>query len=227
MTLCGSTNPSVELKLPPRMSSARKCGMRREHLGGREQFHRLHPARHLQLVIGAQIIQVLLARRHEQVALRTIAAGAARGLLEAGKKIERIERQANVDFGGELRAHASHALARGAAAQMRLALQHQDVRASGLGKMIGDACAHNSPAYNHHIGCLRHGAASTSRNRTGRARGHLSPPGAETLPPQARGLPQRAFGPGAGFSPPVIPAGDRYNSRGQRPRKTHPQKVRP
>ena len=112
---------------------------------------------------------MLFAGRHEQVALRTIAAGAARGLLEARKKIESVERQANVDLGGELRAHAAHALARGAAAQVRLALQHQDVRASGLGKMVGDARAHNPSAHNHHIGCFRHGAASTREIRTGRA----------------------------------------------------------
>ena len=88
ITLFGSTNPSVGLKLPPRMSSARRMRHAAQNLSGRKQFHRLYATRHLQLVIGPQVGQVLLTGSHEQVALRTIAAGAAGGLLEAGKKVE-------------------------------------------------------------------------------------------------------------------------------------------
>ena len=118
---------------------------------GLKQFGVHQPQRHLALVVGAQGVEVPWFGGHKQIALAAITRRMARHLLEILKKRNRVERHAYVRFGGELGAHAAHALARRAFSGVRFALQDHDVAAAALGQMPGNTASHDPRPNDDHV----------------------------------------------------------------------------
>ncbi len=100
----------------------------------------------LQRLIGAQVVEVLLRRRDEHVALRAIASGLAESFVELRVEGNRIQRHLDVGCGGELGAHAAHGFAGGAFALVGFAFDDENVAGTGLGEMPGDAGADDASA---------------------------------------------------------------------------------
>ena len=100
----------------------------------------------LQCLIRAQVVEVLLRRRDEHVALRAVAAGLAESFVERRIEGNRVQRHLDVRRGGELGAHSAHALAGGAFALVGFALDDEHVAGSGFGEVPGDAGANDASA---------------------------------------------------------------------------------
>jgi hypothetical protein len=93
----------------------------------------------LAVLVGAKVAEMGLGGGEEKVALGTIAGGLAEAFVERGVEGDGVERHANVDFGGELRTHATHALSGGTLALVGFSFDDEDVVASGLSEVISDA----------------------------------------------------------------------------------------
>jgi hypothetical protein len=94
-----------------------------------------------------------LLGRHKQVAVRTIAYVLSGIFLKLLEEVYRVNGHSNVDFGGELGADSTCALAGRAESLMSFALDDQDVSASGFGKMVGDARPDDSASNYHDVWC--------------------------------------------------------------------------
>src|ERR1043165_5477443 len=95
---------------------------------------------------------------YEEITVRAIVSRITRSFFEAREEVYRVKRHLYVDGRGKLRAHASHALARGALALVRLALKHKHIAAACLRQMIGNARAHYAAAYDDHVRSFSHRA---------------------------------------------------------------------
>src|ERR1035437_11103813 len=71
--------------------------------------------------------------------------------LEIRIERDRVEGHADIDGGGELRSHSSHALAGRSLTLMRLAFDNQDISAPSLRKVISGAGTHNAAANDHNV----------------------------------------------------------------------------
>src|SRR3989442_9878569 len=89
---------------------------------------------------------MIFVRRAEKISMRSIIRRVAHHVIEPRKEVDRILRHLDIDPRRELRAHTAHALPGRAFALMRLALQHQNIRATGLREVISDARANDAAA---------------------------------------------------------------------------------
>src|SRR5260370_17165225 len=96
--------------------------------------------------VSPQIVYMPLIGGHEQVAVGLVSGRIAGSLFESIQERNRIERHLDIDVGGELRAHAAHALAGGSQAFPCFALDHQHVLHAGFGEMESDAGTDAPPA---------------------------------------------------------------------------------
>src|SRR6185436_11903968 len=75
---------------------------------------------------------------------------------------DRLNREADVRFVGELVADAAGVAARGPGGEQLLALDEDDVRDAAPSQVIGDARAHAPAANDHHVSGALHGAYCSS-----------------------------------------------------------------
>jgi hypothetical protein len=123
---------------------------------GLKPLNALQSERLLPGEVGPQIIYVRLGGRHEQVAVRLVSGRVAGGLLKPVQEGDGVQRHLDIDVGGELRAHAAHALAGRPEALACLALDHEHVLHPSLGEMKGDAGTNDARAYDDDVGRRRH-----------------------------------------------------------------------
>src|SRR2546423_72703 len=100
----------------------------------------------LPFAISFQIGKMIFIRRTEQITVRAVIRRVPYNLFKLREEVDRILRHLNVYGSRELRPHTAHALAGRTFALMRLALQHKDVRAPLLSKMISDTRSDNATA---------------------------------------------------------------------------------
>src|SRR5262249_43248125 len=105
----------------------------------------------LTLEIVTQVIKVRLFRSEEEVSLGTVVGGIANDFLKSCVERNGVERHLYVDGGGELRAHAAHALAGRAFALRALALNDQDIFASRVSEVPGNARTNDTAADNRYV----------------------------------------------------------------------------
>src|SRR5439155_10424515 len=98
-----------------------------------------------------QVAHVTRPRRHEQVALRAVAARMPHYLIENAEERDRVQRHLYAGRGGKLRPDATHALAGRPLAQVRLPFDDYNAAASRFRQVIGYARTDNSPADNNYI----------------------------------------------------------------------------
>ena len=102
--------------------------------------------------VGPQIVYVLLIGGHEQVAMRFVSGRVASGLLKAVQERNGIQRHSNIHVGGELCAHASHALAGGSETLPCFTLHDQHVLYSSFSEMKSNAGTDDARAYDDDVG---------------------------------------------------------------------------
>src|SRR6202035_3304588 len=91
----------------------------------------------------------------EKVALRAIPGRMPHHLIELIEERDGVERHLDALRGGELCAHAAHALAGGAFSLMGFTFQDEDVGAAGFGEVISDAGSDDAAADDNNIGRLQ------------------------------------------------------------------------
>src|SRR5438552_13698673 len=101
---------------------------------------------------------MIFVRRAEEIAMCAIICRVTYDFIELREEVDRILRHLDVDGRRELRAHATHALARRALALMRLALDHEHVCATRLSEVISDTRADNAAADDDDIRGFSHDA---------------------------------------------------------------------
>src|SRR2546423_14683660 len=89
--------------------------------------------------------------------MRAIIRWVADNLFKLREEVDRILRHLNVYGSRELRPHSAHALAGRTFALMRFALQHEDVGAPLLSKMISDTRPDNATADDDDVCGFNHG----------------------------------------------------------------------
>src|SRR5437588_10948507 len=89
---------------------------------------------------------MIFVRGAEQITVRAIIRRVPDNFIELRKEVDRIFRHLNVNWSRELDTHAAHALTGRAFALMRLALEHEHVRAALLREVIGDTRSDDAAA---------------------------------------------------------------------------------
>src|SRR6266567_2613553 len=112
----------------------------------RDPFDVPHAERILPFTIRFQVSKMIFVCRAEEITMCAIIGRMTDDFIELRKEVDRILRHLNVDRRRELRADTAHTLPGRALALMRLALDHQHVRATGLREMISDARANDAAA---------------------------------------------------------------------------------